>query len=257
MKHEFPKIWAVVRRNLLEMRSGRALAVFGLLALFQGALMFVSKAPGRVEDAFLIFMLGGLAAVLFGFDGFAREREQRTMDLLLTQGISRWGLYIAEWLSLMVLCIAVAGTAILGGMLGALLAGKAVARLDFLVEFAATAWLLAVYGAMALACSASLRRGKWALIAAVMIWMAFRPMVIGTLVLGPVSEALGLSKAQTWNIAACLPEFAFRFVLDPVRASPSDVHVPVWLAYVALSAYLIGFSLLGWLAFRRQDEPAI
>lgn len=257
MKREFPKIWAVVRRDLLEMRSGRVLAVFGLFALFQGMLMFVSKSPGRIEDVFLVFMLGGLAAVLLGFDGFSREREQRTLDLLLTQGISRGGLYMAKWLALMSLCMAAAGTAIGGGILGAWLSGKSVAGPDFLAEFAATAWLLSIYGALALTCSATLRRGKWALIAAVIIWMAFRPMVIGTLVLGPVSDWLGLSKTQTWNIAACLPEFAFRITLDPGRATPADVRVPLWLAYAALSAYLSGFSLIGWLVFRRQDEPAI
>lgn len=257
MKHEFLKVGAVIRRELLEMRSGRILAVLGLFALFQGTLMFVSKATGRIEDVFLIFMFGGLTAVLIGFDGFAREREQRTIDLLLTQGISRRGLYAAKWLSLILLCIVAAGTAILGGMLGSLLSGKPVARLDFLAEFAATVWLLSIYGALALACSAMLRRGKWALIAAIVVWIAFRPMVIGTLVLGPVSGALGLTQTQTWHIAACMPEFAFRFVLDPGRASPSGVNVPTWLAYAALSAYLIGFSSLGWLVFRRQDEPAI
>jgi ABC-type transport system involved in multi-copper enzyme maturation permease subunit len=257
MKHEFPKIWAVLRRELWEMRSGRILAVFGLFTLFQGALMFVSKDTGRIEDAFLIFMLGGLAAVLIGFDGFAREREQRTMDLLLTQGISRWGLYAAKWLSLILLCFAAAGIAILGGMIGSLLSGKPLARLDFLAEFAATAWLLSVYGAMALTCSAALRRGKWALIAAIIVWMVFRPMVIGTLVLGPVSHSLGLSKNQTWGVAAFLPEFAFRFVLDAGHAAPPDVSVPAWFPYAALGAYLVGFSLIGWLIFRRQDEPAI
>jgi ABC-type transport system involved in multi-copper enzyme maturation permease subunit len=257
MKREFLKIGAVIHRELSEMRSGRILAVFGLFALFQGALMFASKATGRVEDVFLIFMFGGLTAVLIGFDSFAREREQRTIDLLLTQGISRRGLYTAKWLSLILLCIAAAGTAIIGGILGSLLSGKSVAWTDFLAEFAATVWLLSIYGTLALACSATLRRGKWALIAAIVIWIAFRPMVIGNLVLGPVSDALGLSKTQTWHIAACLPEFAFRFVLEPGRASPSDVSVPIWLAYVALSTYLIGFSLLGWLVFRRQDEPAI
>lgn len=257
MKHEFSKIGALVRRELLEMRSGRMLAVFGLFALFQGVLIFVSKSIGRNEDVFLVFMFGGLAAVLIGFDGFAREREQRTLDLLLTQGISRQGLYAAKWLALMLLCTAAAGTAILGGGVGSLLSAKPVARLDFLVEFIATAWLLSIYGALALSCSAALRRGKWALIAAVVVWVAFRPMVIGTLVLGPLSDALGWSKAQTWNIAACLPEFAFRFVLDPARASPADVGVPLWIPYIAMSAYWIGFSLLGWLIFRRQDEPAV
>ncbi|MGB7540141.1 MAG: ABC transporter permease subunit [Anaerolineales bacterium] len=255
MKREISKIGAVIRRELLEIRSGRMIAVFGLFALFQGALMFVSEETGRIEDAFLIFMLGGLVAVLIGFDGISRERENRTMDLLLTQGISRWGLYTAKWISLMLLCIAAAGTAVLGGVLGSLLSGKPVARPDFLVEFAATAWLLGVYGAMALACSVMLRRGKWALIAAIVIWMVFRPMVIGMLVLGPVSNALGLSRNEIWRIAACLPEYAFRFVLDPAHASPPDVSVPAWIAYAALAAYLAAFTCIGWLAFRRQDEP--
>lgn len=256
MRQEFRKVGVVIRRELLEIRSGRMLAVFGLVALLQGTLMFVSKATGRIEDMFLFFMFGGLTSVLIGFDALAREREQRTMDLLLTQGISRRGLYAAKWLSLILLCTAVAGTAIGGGMLGSLLSGKPVARLDFVVEFAAAAWLLSIYGALAVACSAILRRGKRALIGAVILWMTFRPMVVGTLVLGPASDSLGLSRNQTWRIAACLPEFAFRFVLDPGRASPPDVDVPIWLAYVALSLYLVGFSLLGWLVFRRQDEPA-
>ncbi len=257
MSREVPKILAVIRRDLREIRSGRFAALFGLLALLQGMLMFVSKAPNRMEDGVLIFQLGGLAAVLIGFNGFTREREQRTMDLLLTQGISRWGLYAGKWVSVIVLCVAASGTAIIGGILGSLLSGKPAARLDFLIEFAAAAWLLSVYGALALTCSVALRRGKGALMAAVIVWMVFRPMVIGNLILGPASGGLGLSQTQAWRIAACLPEFAFRFVLDPGRASPVDISVPAWLSYAALGFYLAGFSLLGWLIFRRQDEPAI
>jgi ABC-type transport system involved in multi-copper enzyme maturation permease subunit len=257
MTGEALKIAAVYRRELAEIRSPRILAVFGIFAGLQCILMMVSRSPGRAEDSYLAFMLGGLVAVMTAFDMIAKEREHHTIDLLLTQGITRHGLFTAKWLATLTLCTVAAAAAALGGIAGAAASGKPPAWGDRLAEFGMFAWLLIVYGSLSLACSTALRRGKHALIAASIIWVILRPPVIGTLLVGPISEALKLTKSQTWRIAACLPDFAFRLGLDIHRVAPSDVVIPPYLPYLVLGIYTVVFSLLAGLVFLRQDEPTI
>ncbi len=251
------KMEAVVRRDLYEMRSSRLLAVWGLFGAVQCLLMMVSKAQGRIEDTSVIFWLGGVVGVIVGFDIIAREREHRTLDLLLTQGISRPALFAAKWGATLILCAGAAGSALVGGVVGAAISGKMLIWGDFLVEFGMVFFLLEVYATLGLLCSVVFRRGKWALTAAAVAWGILRPPVVAMLLIKPLESALHWSKGQVWQVVALVPEFAFRMGLDGQRGVPEDVVLPMGLPYVALAVYVIVFSVAAGLVFVRQDEPVV
>ena len=254
---EVRKAMAVYRREITEARSPRSLAVLGALALLQGVVMFVSRSPGRIEDTTIVFMVGGLFAVLAGYDLIAREREARTMDMLLVQGLTRNALFAAKWTTAMTRAVALSAALVTGGVVGAIASRKTLAWGDYGLEFLVVAWFLAVYCLAALAWSVIARRGKRALAAAVVMWLALRPPVVGLLVLKPLRDARGWTMSQAWTVLGSLPEFAFRLVLDPVRGAPHGVSVPRLLPYVALTAYVLCASVVAWLVFLRQDEPTI
>ena len=257
MNGEMSKMAALMRRECWELRSPRALAVLGLLAGMQCLVMAASRQAGRIEDTSVMFMLGGLVGVILAFDLVAREREHRTLDLVLTQGVSRRALFAAKWLATLGLCGAAALAATAGSLLGRLLSGKPAAWADLLAEFAMLWWLLAVFGLLALLCSVVLRRGKWALMAAAVAWAILRPPVMMLLVLAPLQEALGWDQTQLWRVLATLPEFAFRLGLDPQRGAPEGVTLAAWLPYAALAAYVAVFTATAAAVFVRQDEPAV
>jgi len=257
MNLEFKKIATVYHREMVELRSSRSLAVFGLFAILQCLLMIVNKAPNRVENSFMIFMLGGFVGVLVCFDMITKEREHHTMDLLLTQGITRRGLFLAKWLATLSFCVIGGAAALCGGAIGSIISGKSLVWGDWLAEFIMAVWLLSIYGVLSLMYSATAKRGKWALIAASVTWFMMRPAILGQILLGPFSNYLGWSKSLTWHIAAWMPEFAFRLGLDIQRVAPDDVYIEPWLPYLVLSIYLVVLSLSAWLVFRRQDEPVV
>ena len=257
VRFEASKTAAVYRREMAEARSPRSLAVLGTLALLQAFLMFVSRAPGRVEDTTIVFMVGGLFAVLAGYDLIAREREARTIDLLLVQGLTRSALFAAKWAAATTGAVIMSAALVAGGVIGAVASKKPLAWSDYGWEFVMVAWFLWVYCLAALAWSVVARRGKWALSAAVVTWLAVRPPVVGLLVLRPLREAQGWSMSQAWTVLAALPEFAFRLALDPTRGVPQGIVVPRVLPYAALTAYVAGASIVAWLVFLRQDEPPL
>ena len=256
-RFEARKALAVYRREIAEARSPRSLAVLGMLALLQAILMFVSRSPGRVEDTTIVFMVGGLFAVLAGCDLITREREARTIDLLLVQGLTRNTLFAAKWATATTSAVVMSAALIAGGVIGATASRKHLAWSDYGLEFVMVAWFLEVYCLAALVWSVVARRGKQALAAAVVTWLAVRPPVVGLLVLKPLREAQGWSMSQAWTVLAGLPEFAFRLALDPTRGVPQGVGVPRLLPYAALTAYVAGASIAAWLIFLGQDEPPL
>lgn len=247
------KILAILQRELYEFRAGRTLATLGLFAVLQLLLMLGSKTIGRLESTLLLFQLGGVMALVLCFDSLAREREHHTLDLLLTGGLPRSHLFAARWLAALGWCLVCALVLVLATGLGSWIKGQPFGAVDLLVMFAMIFWLLSVYGLLALACSVVCRRGKWALIAAVIAWVVLRPPVQALLVIGP----LGWGKQQVWSYLAWLPDFAFRMGLDPARSAPQGVIIQTYVPYLALGLACVGLTLLGWGVFSLQDEPAI
>lgn len=251
------KILYVLKRELLEIRSWRMLVVLGVFTLLQCFIASASKAHGRIEDVLLVFQIGGIVAVIMGFDLVARERENHTIDLLLTQGISRAGLFACKWIAMFVFCGLGAAGYMVGNAAGSLAGGFTIHWIDLLAQGGMVWWLFSVYGAVSLLCSVLFRRAKWSLIAAACVWVAFRPPVLALVVLNPLKAAMNWSKDQLWQVLAVMPEFAFHIGLDPLRGSPDGINLqPAW-SYVALAAYLIVLSLAALVVFLRQDELVI
>lgn len=255
MKPSLRKVSIVYRREMAEIRSSKTLIVFVLFAAMQCLLMFVSQAPGKIEDTYLFFMLGGLVAVIACFDIISKEREHRTLDLLLTQGISRQGLFLAKLGAAFTYCFFGTLVVIIGGIVGSFLSGKIPAWGDWLAEFGMTFWLLSIYAMLSLLFSSVFRRGKWALAGAATTWFLMRPAILGNIVLGPLSKLFGWNRSLTWYAAACIPEFAFRLGLDIKRGAPDDVAILWYFPYLVLGIYVIAFAVSAWLVFRNQDEP--
>jgi len=251
------KVFPVFNRELMELRSGRMLAAVGLFTFLQFFLALNSKTHGRIEDVLLVFQAGGIVAVIMVFDLIARERETHTIDLLLTQGISKAGLFIAKWLAMVVFCGVGAAGFVLGNTAGTWISGAEVIWLNILAQGAMVWWLFSVYGAFSLLFSVLFRRAKWALIGAACIWVGFRPPVLALLVLNPLKEAFQWTKSQLWQVLAFMPEFAFHIGLDPVRGAPEGVTLNTSWSYVALAAYVVVLSLAAFLIFVRQDEPVV
>jgi ABC-type transport system involved in multi-copper enzyme maturation permease subunit len=248
------RIALILKRELMELRSWRTLLALGLLGALQFFVSLVSKAHGRVEDTILVFQMGGIIAIILGFDLVAKEREQHTIDLLLTQGISRQGLFAAKWLAMLIFCLLGGLVFGLGNGLGMLLRTIPLNGLDLWVESGMVAWLFCVYGSIALLLSVLFRRAKMALAGSILIWMFFRPAVMALLVFNPLKELLGWTKSQLWQGLAVMPEFAFHIGVEPLRGIPDGVSLqPAW-CYVALAGYLVVLSTVAWGVFIRQDE---
>ncbi|HEX2981820.1 MAG TPA: hypothetical protein VHO48_16285, partial [Anaerolineaceae bacterium] len=116
------------------------------------------------------------------------------------------------------------------------------------------AWLLAVYGSIALFCSVLFRQAKGALIASILAWMLLRPAVMALLVFNPLGNLLGWSQQQLWQHLAFLPEFAFQIGLEPARGVPQGVSLQAGDSFLALGVWALTFSLLAGWTFLRQDE---
>lgn len=247
------KILALLQREMYELRSARSLATLGLFTGMQLMLVLGSQKIGLLESTLLLFQLGGVMALILCYDSLAREREHHTLDLLLTGGLSRGSLFTAKWLAGMAWCLLCTLALTMATGLGSWIKGQPFGAVDLLVLFGMVFWLLAVYGLLALACSTVYRRSKWALILAIGIWGLLRPPVQALLVIGP----LGWDKQQVWSYLAWLPDFAFRMGLDPAKSAPQGVLIPPHVPYLAMGLACIAMTLLAWLIFRLQDEPAI
>ena len=170
MNLEPRKMIYLLRRELYEFRSSRLLAAFGIFGLLQGVIMFSARAHGRTEDTILVFLIGGLSTVITAFDLVAREREQHTIDLLLTQGVSRTSLFLAKGLTAFLFSVIGALVFCVATVSGTAIAGYPVLWGDLLPEFGMITWMMGAYAAIALACSVIFRRPKTALIGAMMTW---------------------------------------------------------------------------------------
>jgi ABC-type transport system involved in multi-copper enzyme maturation permease subunit len=254
MKHATRNIICVLKREIMELRSWRILLTIGLFAALQFFLSIISKAHGRVEDTILVFQMGGIIAIIIGFDLIAKEREQHTIDLLLTQGITRSGLFAAKWCAMLVFCMLGGISFLLGNSLGMLLKAIPLNGWDMLVEFAMVSWLFSIYGSITLLCSVLFRKAKLALAGSILVWMFFRPPVMALLIFNPLKNAFGWSKSQLWQVLALMPEFAFHIGLDPARGVPEGVILqPVW-SFLAMITYLVVLSLIAQISFLQQDE---
>ena len=257
MSGEKEKIVAVLRRELIETRSLRRMALLAAPGLLQFVAAAASANHGRVEDTYVVYMLGGMIGIVLVFDLMAKEREHHTLDILLTQGISRRGLFVAKWIGAVSICFAAATLLVAGTLLGSAISGNVLSWRDYLAEWGMIGWFLTVYGLLALLFSCALRRSKWALAGAAFAWLLVRPPFVALLVFEPLEAIVGWSRQRSWQIMAALPDFAMRIGLEPARAVPDSIHVNTSVSYVALALYALGFSLLGWWVFSRQDEPTV
>ncbi|MBA4384478.1 MAG: hypothetical protein C0410_07055 [Anaerolinea sp.] len=255
MNSEIKKMFFLLKREFFEFRSVRVLAAFGVMGILQGIIMVNSQEHGLMEDTFLIFLIGGLCTVITCFDLVSREREQHTIDLLLTQGINRGSMYLVKWITAALLSAIGALVFCFATIIGTAISGEDVLWNNFLPEFGMITWAMGSYAAIALLCSIIFRRPKSSLIAALMVWVIFRPAVFGMLVIDPIRKALNLSKTELWRVVAFIPDFAFRLGLDIEKAAPKDVIIPASWPLLALSGYILLGTLLAWLIFIRQDEP--
>ena len=254
MKLKLQHIFLVIRREFLDLRSPRSWLPLVLFAALQFLISAVNKSHGRVEDTVLIFQIGGILTIILAFDLIAKERENHTIDLQLTQGISRNGLFIAKWCAMVAFCLLGGLAYIIGNGLGMLIQRVPIQITDLLAESGMIAWLLSVYGSIALLFSVLFRRAKMALAGSVVVWLLFRPPVLSLLIFNPLQQVFDWSKNQLWQVLALMPEFAFRIGLEPARAIPNDVSIRAVWSFLALSAYviLLGFAAGG--VFANQDE---
>jgi len=254
MAHSIRNVSLVLKREMVELRSIRTLLTLGLFAALQFFLALISKAHGRAEDTLLVFQIGGIVALIIAFDLVAKEREYHTIDMLLTQGISRTGLFAAKWCAMLVFCLLGGASFLLGNVAGMLVSGAPFNVLDLAIEFGMVTWLVAIYGCIALCCSVLFRRAKMALAASIVIWMFFRPAVLALLVFNPIKAALGWDKSQLWQALAWMPEFAFHIGMDPLRGVPEGTTLQPQWCYVAMGAYIVVLSIAALTVFLRQDE---
>lgn len=257
MTIDFKKLFALLAREWIELRSPRVLVTLALFGLCQAIMMSAGKFHGRLEDTFLIFMVGGLAAMVVSFDAVSKEREHHTLDLLLVQGLPRAGIFLVKWITALFTGLVVALVFCIGTLVGTLLSGTPPVPGDLLAELGMTGWLMVIYSLLALACSILFRRGKWAMAGSAFAWVLLRPSLVSLLIMTPLESLLGLSREQIWGIMAYLPEFSFRLVLDPGRGMPRGVTIPTENAALALTGYLCLFTLLSAVIFFRQDEPGL
>ena len=255
MKTEWKKFFLLIKREIFEFRSVRVVAVFGIFGLLQCLMMFSANEHGLMEDTIFLFMIGGLCTVITGFDLVTREREWHTIDLLLTQGISRGSLFWVKWTTTIVLSLMAALIFCLSTIIGTLLAGQSVLWENLLREFCVITLEMEAYAAIALVCSVVFRKPKSALITAMVIWVTFRPPVVSLLLISPIQNFLSLDKTATWRFVSFIPEFAFRLALDIHKGAPSEVTIPPGWPFLALTGYIIIGSFLSWVIFIHQDEP--
>ena len=257
MKCEWKKIILLLRRELFEFRSIRVLAVFGVFGFLQSICMFSARDHGLMEDTIFLYLIGGLCTIITCFDLIARERELHTIDLILTQGITRSSLFLVKWITTVILSVITALVFCVATVAGTTLAGQSILWENILREFGVIILAMEAYAAIALLCSIIFRRPKSALIAAMSVWVVFRPPVVSLLLIHPIQSALSLDKAATWKFVAFIPEFAFRLGLDIHKGAPEDVTLPGGWPFLALTGYVVIFSILAWLVFSRQDEPVV
>jgi ABC-type transport system involved in multi-copper enzyme maturation permease subunit len=254
MKTSLKNIHLVLRREFLELRSLKAILPIFVFAALQFFISVVSKSHGRAEDTILVFQIGGILAIILSFDLVAKERENHTIDLLLTQGISRQGLFAAKWCAMLAFCL-LGGTAfLLGNALGMLMHGLSINIADLLIESAMVFWLFTVYGSCALLFSVLFRRAKMALAGSVLVWLMFRPPVLALLIFNPLKQAFHWSQTLIWQALAFMPEFAFHIGVDPIRGVPDGVSIQVAWSFFALAGYVILLGLTAVGVFTKQDE---
>lgn len=257
MNCEWGKVILLLRRELFEFRSIRVLAIFGIFGFLQCIIMFSARAHGLMEDTIFLFLIGGLCTIFTGFDLIARERELHTIDLILTQGITRGSLFLVKWITTVMLSAIGALVFCIATVIGTALAGQPILWENFLREFGIITLAMEAYAAIALVCSVVFRRPKSALIAAMSVWVVFRPPVVSLLLIHPIQSAFSLDKAATWRFVAFIPEFAFRLGLDIHKGAPTDVTIPASWPFLALTGYIVIGSILSWMIFMRQDEPIL
>ncbi len=234
----------------------RRLALGGALILaFQVFTALASKASRtHIEWAavfFFLWLFGFLAAIGLSFDRMSSERESRSLDLLLTSGVARPQV-VASKVIVALLLAAALGTAFLAAttMAYAPLAGaSALSVWRYLIPVCA---LFAVYALLGLVCSVAFRTSKASLLVAFSIALAGRPRLYEALV-ERASRLLGLGPRATAALDSLCPEMA---LIHVTGVGPIAVERQPALAWLALVSLTVVATVLAFVIFARQDEPA-
>jgi len=208
------------------------------LAIFVGEAADMASAEGYLSAEMFSFMVPLLFLVLtvgFGGSTIAREEEQGTLDLLLSNPIPRWRVVLEKFAALVVITMLLALTLWLGLVIGATIASVEISFLRMAEATFSGALLGLAFGALALAlvCATGKR-----------IWAISIPAALGIVSFllngfAPLVEALEPYRK--------LSPFYYYSGAEPLVNGLNPVHVAVLLG---LTLLLLAVALI---AFERRD----
>ncbi len=208
------------------------------LAIFVGEAADMASPEGYLSSQMFALMVPLLFLVLtIGFGGsmIAREEEQGTLDLLLSNPIPRWRVVLEKFAAMVVIIMLLALTLWLGFVIGAAIASVEISFLRIAEATFSGALLGLTFGALALALVCATGKRIWAIsIPAVLAIVSF--LLNG---FAPLVEALEPYRK--------LSPFYYYNGAEPLVNGLNPVHVAVLLG---LTLLLLAVALI---AFERRD----
>jgi len=130
---------------------------------------------GALTPAFVLQVLAPLFLILCGYSSIAREREQKTLTLLVSQGISPLSLLLGKVMALLIASTIALLPLLIPGIASALELPATLPALALL--FGVYALYLAVWSALIIAVSSVSRSSSLALIGLLGLWISFTVVV--------------------------------------------------------------------------------
>lgn len=127
------------------------------------------KRFGLFTPAFVLQVLTPLLLILSGYSVLSREREARTLDFLLVQGVSQWQLIVGKGIALLLVCGLMLTPLLLGCLLAIFAGESGLVSMSFLASYGL---YLLIWCVIVLLVSASAKSNSSAFTQLICVWIA-------------------------------------------------------------------------------------
>jgi ABC-type transport system involved in multi-copper enzyme maturation permease subunit len=247
----------LVRRDFRAATNKRLFFLLAFMALFQlwfivgsGSVEKVLEA-GRMEFMAVVFsfnILGSLAALVLSFDGISRERQNKTMDLILTSGVSKRMVMLSRaaanlavsfvFSALYLLAVALVYAALGGGV------GTALLCFGYLPGLTAFNF---VYCLLGNALSVLFRSSRTSFIVSMAVGLVCMPRLFVTMLEG-IAGTFGMGPGFIEIAGMASPAL----IMNALGGGASGASLAA--AFIFLALYTAALTLGGSAVFTRQDE---
>ena len=141
----------------------------------------------EVNWSFIMVFIISLVALLLSFDAISGERESKTLSLCLSNGVSRAHIFLAKWLSIIIVLIITLFVSVLLSLLIQMAGGTLVLNLaaifEVLLFFGIASILSALMTCLGLLCSVICSKSNVSLLCAISLWLVFALIIPNTSIL--------------------------------------------------------------------------